>query len=288
MYTLYDRFTLTGQHHIRTWEQQGHSWAAYSNYRQPAAHGLYIPHPVLNLVVRGEKRIYDGLQVHRLRAGDVFLIPSGSVICSEILQPSEDYASINFFLPPDLLATHYASAATGKYVAGATQTLSASLQWQQLTQALLRDFREDGAMPAYENMMDRVLHLLQQETAVVKAALAGRPSVSMQQVMDRLHKNMQEVRLLEEVAAMGNMSLATLKRRFRETYQCSPMQWIWARRLQMSALLLRTSDLPVPEVAYSTGFEDLSHFYRQFRRCFGVTPVQWRRGEIELLSQSSR
>lgn len=283
MYSLYDSFTLRGQHHIRTWEQQGQSWAAYSNYRQPAAHGLYIPQPVLNLVVRGEKRIYDGLRVHRLRAGDVLLIPSGSVVCSEILQPSEDYASINFFLPAALLATHSSSA--GTHAAGSTLTLSPSFQWQQLTQVLLRDFREPGAMPAYENMMDRVLQLLQRETAAVKQALAGRPSAGMQQMMDRLHKGIHEVRLLEEVAALGNMSLATLKRRFRETYQCSPMHWIWAKRLQMSALLLRSTEQPIPEIAYSTGFEDLSHFYRQFRRCFGVTPMQWRRGEIELFSQ---
>ncbi|WP_343744390.1 helix-turn-helix domain-containing protein [Chitinophaga sp.] len=285
MYTLYDRFTLRGQYHIRTWEQEGQSWAAYSSYRQAAAHGLYIPQPVLNLVVRGEKRIYDGLQVHHLRAGDVFLIPSGSVLCSEILRPSEDYASINFFLPSDLLATQYAAAGTGKHLAGTTLTLSPSSQWQQLTQALLRDFRKDGGAPSYENMMDRVLHLLQRETITVKQALAGRPSVPMQQMMARLHKGIHEVQLLEEIAVMGNMSLATLKRRFRETYQCSPMQWIWAKRLQMSALLLRTTEQPVPEIAYSTGFADLSHFYRQFRRCFGMTPVQWRRGENELSSK---
>lgn len=285
MYTLYDRFTLRGQYHIRTWEQEGQSWAAYSSYRQAAAHGLYIPQPVLNLVVRGEKRIYDGLQVHHLRAGDVFLIPSGSVLCSEILRPSEDYASINFFLPSDLLATQYAAAGTGKHLVGTTLTLSPSSQWQQLTQALLRDFRKEGGAPSYENMMDRVLHLLHRETITVKQALAGRPSVPMQQMMARLHKGIHEVQLLEEIAVMGNMSLATLKRRFRETYQCSPMQWIWAKRLQMSALLLRTTEQPVPEIAYSTGFADLSHFYRQFRRCFGMTPVQWRRGENELSSK---
>ncbi|MBC9931137.1 helix-turn-helix transcriptional regulator [Chitinophaga qingshengii] len=280
MYALYDRFTLTGQHHIRTWDRQGHSWAAFTNYRQPAAHGLYIPQPVLNLIIRGEKRIYDGLQVHHLRTGDVFLIPAGSVICSEILRPAEDFASINFFLPEMLQAAQHTGAGTGRQVAGTTLTISPSADWRQLTQALLQHFREDGAMPAYENMMDRLQHLLQKEPVAVRRAVAGKPSGGMQHMMARLHNGIHEVRLLEEVASLGNMSPATLKRRFRETYQCSPMQWIWGKRLQMSALLLRTSEQPIPEIAYSTGFEDLSHFYRQFRRCFGMTPARWRRAEI--------
>ncbi|WP_212001693.1 AraC family transcriptional regulator [Chitinophaga sp. HK235] len=272
MYTLYDSFTLTGQHHIQTWEQQGRSWAAYSNYRQPAAHGLYVPHPVLNLILRGEKRMYDGRRVHHLRAGDVFLIPAGSLICSEIMRPEDDFASINLVLP------EHQSEYSDSGPAAATLMLSPASHWQQLAEELLRDFRQPSALPDYESVMCRVLHLLNKEPATVKQALATVPSPSMQQMMVQLHSGLHEVRLLEEVAMMGHVSPATLKRRFRKTYQRSPMDWIWEKRLQMTALLLRSTDLPVQEIAYSTGFEDISHFYRQFRKCFLMTPAQWRRG----------
>jgi AraC-like DNA-binding protein len=47
-------------------------------------------------------------------------------------------------------------------------------------------------------------------------------------------------------------------------------------RLQHAADLLRHSSLDVGTIALGSGYGDLSHFHRQFRRRFGVTPLAWR------------
>jgi AraC-like DNA-binding protein len=48
-------------------------------------------------------------------------------------------------------------------------------------------------------------------------------------------------------------------------------------RLETAVLLLRFSALSVTEVALRSGFNDLAHFHRVFRRSYGATPARYRR-----------
>jgi YesN/AraC family two-component response regulator len=43
-------------------------------------------------------------------------------------------------------------------------------------------------------------------------------------------------------------------------------------RLEKAKFLLKTTDLPVEEVARQTGYENLSYFYKIFREKFNLTP----------------
>ena len=57
----------------------------------------------------------------------------------------------------------------------------------------------------------------------------------------------------------------------------SPQQYLTRYRLRESLRLLRETELPITEVVYSVGFEDLSHFSRCFKREYGISPRQYRR-----------
>ena len=48
------------------------------------------------------------------------------------------------------------------------------------------------------------------------------------------------------------------------------------KRLEYSPALLRSSKLNVTEVAFESGFEDVSHFSRVFKARFGVQPMSYR------------
>lgn len=286
MYTPFDSLSLAGQHTIKTWKQQGRNWASYSLYRHQAAHELYIPQTVLNLVIQGEKRMYDGRQVHYLQAGDVMVIPAGSLLCSEILRPRQQYGSINLVIPDEMILASLRKKNRKNNTPGRALTrLPAGGQWAHFTQSLLHRFTNQSiSTPGYHDVISEALQLISGNEAVsamlVKAAMYPLPAV-----MEKLSTGIAEVRLLEEMAAMGHMSTATLKRRFRDIYHSSPMHWVLEKRLQMAGFLLRTTEQPIPEIAYSTGFEDVTHFYRQFRRCFKVTPLQWRKMETDLFSK---
>jgi AraC family cel operon transcriptional repressor len=56
----------------------------------------------------------------------------------------------------------------------------------------------------------------------------------------------------------------------------TPTDFLNRARLDHAALQLRTGQSPVTQVAYDSGFENLSHFFHLFRRRFGMSPGVYR------------
>src|SRR6185503_8849853 len=65
---------------------------------------------------------------------------------------------------------------------------------------------------------------------------------------------------LEEYARLCHRSLSSFKREFQVHFQTSPGKWLLGRRLDFAAALLRSSHRNITEIAFDSGFEDVSHF----------------------------
>jgi AraC family transcriptional regulator, exoenzyme S synthesis regulatory protein ExsA len=81
---------------------------------------------------------------------------------------------------------------------------------------------------------------------------------------------------LEEYAKLCHRSLSSFKRDFQGHFQESPGKWLLQKRLDNSASLLRNSKMNVTEIAFESGFEDVSHFSRVFKERFDVPPQTYR------------
>ena len=81
---------------------------------------------------------------------------------------------------------------------------------------------------------------------------------------------------LAELAFEVGLSPSHFATLFRKTAGLSPHQYIVQRRLQRAQHLLRSTRLPMSEIAVSVGFYDQSHLDRQMRRVLGVTPTSLR------------
>ena len=88
---------------------------------------------------------------------------------------------------------------------------------------------------------------------------------------------------LEEYAKLCHRSLSSFKREFQTHFQESPGKWLLQKRLDYSAALLRNSKMNVTEIAFESGFEDVSHFSRVFKDRFDVSAVAYR-GKIDAAS----
>jgi AraC-like DNA-binding protein len=86
---------------------------------------------------------------------------------------------------------------------------------------------------------------------------------------------------LEEFARINNRSLSAFKRDFLVLYGAPPGKWLLQRRLDCAEGLLLQTDKPVADIADESGFESQTHFNRVFKARFGVTPLQYRRGQVE-------
>lgn len=83
-----------------------------------------------------------------------------------------------------------------------------------------------------------------------------------------------EISDLLDVVAMSERSLL---RKFSVATGTTPIQHLLRVRIAHGALLLRTSALPVTEIAGLVGFQSSNYFSRQFRRIYGTSPREYRR-----------
>lgn len=80
---------------------------------------------------------------------------------------------------------------------------------------------------------------------------------------------------IAQFARMAHRSMSVFKKEFNEYYRISPGKWLAQKRLEHAKLLLETSGKSVSEVAFNSGFENLSHFSRVFKQKYGKSPLQY-------------
>lgn len=81
---------------------------------------------------------------------------------------------------------------------------------------------------------------------------------------------------LEEYARLCARSLSTFKADFYETYKMSPGKWLIETRIHYAKCLLETSDEPINDIAFKSGFKNTTHFVRVFKERYHVPPLQYR------------
>jgi two-component system, response regulator YesN len=81
---------------------------------------------------------------------------------------------------------------------------------------------------------------------------------------------------LDDVSDAFFLSKEHVSRLFRKTYNESVTQYILKKKMENAADLIRTSQLNYREIAYQLGFEDISYFYKQFKKIFQCTPGEYK------------
>ncbi|MBK8194516.1 MAG: helix-turn-helix transcriptional regulator [Lewinellaceae bacterium] len=82
---------------------------------------------------------------------------------------------------------------------------------------------------------------------------------------------------LEDYADLTHRSLSTFKRDFQQHYKESPGKWLLKRRVHYAAHLIANSSMILTQVAFESGFEDLSHFSRAFKNIMGTSPSDYKK-----------
>ena len=82
---------------------------------------------------------------------------------------------------------------------------------------------------------------------------------------------------LPELAYLSGRSLSSFKRDFLLLFNESPALWIKNKRLTKAKEMLEITALPVNDICFSVGFENVSHFSRIFKEHYGVPPSHYRK-----------
>jgi AraC family transcriptional regulator len=85
---------------------------------------------------------------------------------------------------------------------------------------------------------------------------------------------------LDTLAHQLGFSPYHFARLFRATTGESPHQFVVNKRIEVAQQLLKTSDLPLAQIALAVGFPNQSHFSRVFKQRRGITPAQYRHAHV--------
>ena len=84
-----------------------------------------------------------------------------------------------------------------------------------------------------------------------------------------------EVKVLADLCFL---SVPHFSRVFKTVMKVSPMEFVFAVRIKMAGVLLKSQPASVLDIAYEVGYSSITSFNRHFKRLKGVTPQQWRSG----------
>ena len=106
----------------------------------------------------------------------------------------------------------------------------------------------------------------------------GLPPVVTQRICEYIESHLEQKIGLEGLAAMAGLSTHHFARAFNQSMGIPPHSYLLSRRLERAERMLRETQLPLSEIAASTGFSDQSHLARHFRRRTGMSPrlARWK------------
>jgi len=103
------------------------------------------------------------------------------------------------------------------------------------------------------------------------------PGWKMRRVTEFIEDNLEGDLSLQAMGEEVDISPLYLARAFKSAVGQSPHQYVLGRRIERAKELLRNTDLPVVDVALSSGFSSQSHLSHWFIRQVGVSPAVYRR-----------
>ena len=234
--------------------------------------------------------------------GDVFLIKPRQVHGNRNLKKLN---IANFLYLPDRLAAeldqrksllgYYVFFESDPLLAGRARyknrlTLEAE-RFNQARELTLRMRREQQRQTPGWELMSRLLFLqlmlLICRTFSKSETTGSEETMKIGRILRYFEENYARPVALAEVARHCGCSVPTLTRFFREAMDDSPIDYLNRLRLDKAAELLRSSRLPVTEIARKTGFCDSNYLTKCFTRRFALSPRAYRKMNSERRVQVS-
>jgi len=214
---------------------------------------------------------HAGLERHRLRMGDMIIV--------DLAHPSKisraSHRVISLFLPRARVRDVCAdpAALAGRFLArsGMPAMLRAHMQNAMDQAALLSAQQRVLAVNIASDMALSILHAAQPAAPAIEVAATGLYHAAMMVIArDCGHPELNPV----GVAAILGCSRASLYRAFRQQEE-SIAGAIWAVRLRLAHAMLHAPDCrtsPISDIAFRSGFHEITTFNKMFRNKYGMTP----------------
>jgi AraC-like DNA-binding protein len=262
-----------------------------SSPREP----LYgVSDPAFCVIAQGSKEVFLGHERYQYDPVHYLLITAELPLVGNILDASKErpYLSLRLKLDPALVGSVMAEAGhpfqpnDAGVRAVHVSTLEAGLLDAVVRLVGLLDTPSEAAFIAPLIAREIIYRLLTGEQADRLhhiASLSGH-STPIVEAIQRLRKDFDQPIRIDSIARDLGMSVSGFHRHFKAITAMSPLQFQKRVRLQEARRLMLGDGLDASNAAYRVGYNDASHFNREYKRLFGVPPMR----DVERLRGTAR
>jgi AraC-like DNA-binding protein len=88
---------------------------------------------------------------------------------------------------------------------------------------------------------------------------------------------------IEQIAMHVGLSATKLKKGFKELFKTTLFEYLETQRMERAKELMRSTDKSLKQISSLAGFRYMNNFSTAFKRKFGVSPHEWRKGLYSIL-----
>jgi AraC-like DNA-binding protein len=249
--------------------------------------------PAFCVIAQGSKEVLLGSDRYQYDPMHYLLATVELPIVSQILEASQDqpYLSLRLDLDPILVGSVMVEAGHSGSRSGAeVKAIDVSPLDMNLLDAVVRLVRLLDA-PAEAHILaplikrEIIYRLLigAQGSRLRQIAVLGGYTHHIARAIERLRQDFNQPLRIENIAREFGMSVSGFHHHFKSVTAMSPLQFQKQLRLQEARRLMLGENLDAISAAYRVGYDDASHFNREYKRRFGAPPMR----DVERLRASA-
>ncbi|MCS7219980.1 MAG: AraC family transcriptional regulator [Anaerolineae bacterium] len=248
----------------------------------PLHHSMFKP--AFCVIAQGSKEVLVGNHCYRYDPYHYLIATLELPVASHVTEASQErpYLSLSLALDPHLVSsvlieTGYAlSSRRADVMAFDVSPLDQNLLDAVVRLVRLVDHPHEARVLAPLITREIVFRLLMgaQGTRLRHIALLDGHSRYIRQAIERIRADFNQPLLIDDLARELGMSLSAFYQHFKAVTGMSPLQFQKRLRLQEARRLMLTEGLDAATAGYRVGYNDASHFSREYRRLFGEPPMR--------------
>ena len=243
-----------------------------------------VAEPSVAVIAQGSKEVLLGESRYLYDSSRYLLTTVDMPRISQVLEASRarPYLAVRLELAPALVSSVMVEAARALPRERAeVRAIDVSLVDDNLLDAFVRLVRlldsPDEApvlMPLITREIIYRLLMGEQGARLRHLALEGGYTPHIATAVKRLRQSLDQPLRIETLAQELGMSVSSLQHHFKAVTAMSPLQFQKRLRLQEARRLMLSEDLDAASAAYRVGYQDASHFNREYKSLFGVPPMR--------------
>jgi AraC-like DNA-binding protein len=240
--------------------------------------------PAFCVIAQGSKEIFLGNERYQYDPAHYLLIAAELPLVGHVLDASRErpYLSLRLDLDSTLVGSVMVEAGHpfpqnhADVRAIDVSALDAGLLDAVVRLVRLLETPTEAPFLAPLIMREIVYRLLMGEQGVRLHHIAAQTGYSapIVKAIERLHKDFDQPIRIDIIARELGMSVSGFHHRFKAVTAMSPLQFQKRLRLQEARRLMLGEGLDAANTAYRVGYNDASHFNREYKSLFGLPPMR--------------